>query len=292
MTEQRSHRLEPVISEMRVDAHQHFWKYDSLEYDWIDDRMAALRRDFLPADFGPVLKYGGFDGSVAVQARQSLDETRWLLELAEKSPFVLGVVGWVDLRSPDLRAQLERFAANPKFVGVRHVIQSEPDDRFLLRSDFLRGVGMLAEFGLTYDILIYPRQLPAAIEFVRKFPNQPFVLDHLAKPPIASGMLEPWASGIRELAKSENVWCKVSGMVTEAEWGNRLPQTYWPYLDVVFEAFGTKRLMFGSDWPVCTVAASYGDVFTIVAKYLEQFSSGEKDGVFGGNAARFWTLMP
>ena len=291
MTEQPSHRLEPVISEMRIDAHQHFWKYDPLEYDWIDDRMAALRRDFLPADLKAQLEHGGFDGSVAVQARQSLDETRRLLELAEKSPFILGVVGWVDLRSPDLRAQLERFAANPKFVGVRHVIQSEPDDRFLLRPDFLRGVGMLAEFGLTYDILIYPRQLPAAIEFVRKFPNQPFVLDHLAKPPIATGMLEPWASGIRELAKSENVWCKVSGMVTEAEWSDRLPQTYRPYLDVVFEAFGTKRLMFGSDWPVCTVAASYGAVCTIVAKYLDQFSSEEKDAVFGGNAARFWPLI-
>lgn len=291
MTPQHLPQRAALTSGTHIDAHQHFWEYDSREYDWIDDRMAALRQDFLPVDLKAQLEHSGFDGSIAVQARQSLDETRWLLELAEKSPFILGVVGWVDLRSPELRAQLERFAANPKFVGVRHVVQSEPDDRFLLRADFVRGVEMLAEFRLAYDILIYPRQLPAAIEFVRRFPNQRFVLDHLAKPPIASGMSEPWASGIRELAKSENVWCKVSGMVTEAEWGDRLPQTYRPYLDVVFEAFGTKRLMFGSDWPVCTVAASYGAVCTIVAKYLDQFSSEEKDAVFGGNAARFWPLI-
>lgn len=292
MTQQRSVRRETVISELRVDAHQHFWKYDPCEYDWIDDRMAVLRRDFLPIDLEPVLKYAGFDGCVAVQVRQSLEETRWLLDLAEESPFILGVVGWVDLRSTDLRAQLERFAGNPKFIGVRHVVQSEPDDRFLLLPDFLRGVGMLAEFGLTYDILIYPRQLRAAIEFVCRFPKQKFVLDHLAKPPIASGKLEPWATEIRELAKSENVWCKVSGMVTEADWGNWSPEIYRPYLDVVFEAFGTKRLMFGSDWPVCTVAASYGMVYAIVAKYLDQFSSAEGEAVFGGNAARFWTLIP
>lgn len=292
MTPQHLPQRATITSEMRIDAHQHFWKYDAREYDWIDDRMAVLRRDFLPADLKTQLEHAGFDGSVAVQARQSLEETRWLLELAEKSPFILGVVGWVDLRSQDLRGQLERFAANPKFVGVRHIVQSEPDDRFLLRPDFLRGVGMLAEFGLTYDILIYPRQLPAAIEFVRQFPNQRFVLDHLAKPPIASGLREPWAGEIRELAKNENVWCKVSGMVTEAEWGSRRPEMYRPYLDVVFDAFGTKRLMFGSDWPVCTVAATYGTVLGIVESHLVQFSDAERDAVLGGNAARFWTLMP
>jgi len=275
---------------MRIDAHQHFWIYEPREYDWIDDRLAALRRNFLPADLEPELAQFGIDGCVAVQARQSLEETRWLLELAKQASFIRGVVGWVDLRSPDLRAQLERFAGDDKFLGVRHVVQSEPDDEFLLRRDFMNGVAMLAEFELTYDILIYPRHLPAAVSFLKNFPKQRFVLDHLAKPLIARGDLEPWATGIRELAKHENVWCKVSGMVTEANWGDTSPETYRPYLDVVFEAFGMKRLMFGSDWPVCTVAAPYGSVYSIVAKYLEQFSSAERDAVLGDNAAKFWAL--
>jgi L-fuconolactonase len=276
---------------MRIDAHQHFWKYDPREYDWIDDRLAVLRRDFLPADLETHLKSRALDGCVAVQARQSLEETRWLLELARCSSFVVGVIGWVDLRSRDLGAQLERFAADPKFLGVRHVVQSEPDGDFLLRRDFMNGIAMLAEFGLTYDILIYPRHLPAAAKFVQNFPKQRFVLDHLAKPLIARGELEPWTSGIRELAQHENVWCKVSGMVTEANWGTWYREVFRPYLDVVCEAFGTKRLMFGSDWPVCTVAASYGTVYNIVAEYLEQFSSAEQDSIFGENAVRFWGLV-
>lgn len=289
---QQSPPWETQQPEMRIDAHQHFWKYDPREYDWIDDRMLALRRDFLPADLKAPLERCGFGGSVAVQARQSLEETRWLLELAAQSPFILGVVGWVELRSHELRAQLERFAANPKFVGVRHVVQDEPDDRYLLRSDFLRGIGMLAGYKLAYDILIYPRHLPAAVEFARRFPSQRFVLDHLAKPPIASRKLEPWASDIRELAKSENVWCKVSGMVTEAKWRECSLDVYRPYLDVAFEAFGTKRLMFGSDWPVCTVSAPYDQVAGIVLSYLERFSATERKAVLGGNAARFWNLTP
>ncbi len=213
---------------MHVDAHQHFWRYDAREYGWIDESMAALRRDFLPADLKPELEGNGFQGCVAVQARQTLEETRWLLELAERNPFILGVVGWVDLRSPRLRFELEALVKNPKLVGVRHVVQSEPDERFLLRPEFLRGIAMLEEFGLAYDILIYQRHLPVAAEFVARFPRQRFVLDHLAKPPIKIGAIDVWARGIRELASFPNVYCKVSGLVTEADWQAWEPEDLWP----------------------------------------------------------------
>src|SRR6266446_5053686 len=235
---------------MHIDAHQHFWMYDRREYRWIDDSMAALRRDFLPADLKPELQRSGFQGCVAVQARQTLDETPWLLELAERAPFILGVVGWVDLRSPRLRFELKSFAGNSKLVGVRHVVQSEPDERFLLQPDFLRGIATLEEFDLAYDILIYPRHLPAAAEFVARFPRQRFVLDHLAKPPIKSRAVDSWALGIRELASFPNLFCKVSGLVTEADWQAWKPEDLRPCLDVAFECFGPSRLVIGSDWPV------------------------------------------
>ena len=275
---------------MHVDAHQHFWRYDAREYSWIDESMAALRRDFLPADLKPELEGNGFQGCVAVQARQTLEETRWLLELAERNPFILGVVGWVDLRSPRLRFELEALVKNPKLVGVRHVVQSEPDERFLLRPEFLRGIAMLEEFGLAYDILIYQRHLPVAAEFVAGFPRQRFVLDHLAKPPIKIGAIDVWARGIRELASFPNVYCKVSGLVTEADWQAWEPEDLWPYLDAAFECFGPSRLMIGSDWPVCTVAVSYSRVMDAVKDYLRKFSAEEKDAVLGGNAASFWGL--
>jgi L-fuconolactonase len=203
---------------MRIDAHQHFWVYDQREYAWIDDSMASLRRDFLPNDLKPELERNGFQGSVVVQARQTLEETRWLLELATDASFILGVVGWVDLRSPDVRSQLEAFAGNPKLVGIRHIAQSEPNDRFLLQPEFLRGISLLGEFDLAYDILIYPKHLPVAAEFVRRFPRQRFVLDHLAKPLIKSGNLRPWERGMRELGTFPNVFCKLSGLVTEDDW--------------------------------------------------------------------------
>src|SRR6266478_862568 len=215
---------------MRIDAHQHFWMYSEREYGWIDDSMAALRRDFLPADLKPELERNGFQGCVAVQARQTLEETRWLLELAEHAPFILGVVGWVDLRSPRLQFELESLAVNPKLVGVRHIVQSEPDERFLLQPDFLRGIAMLEEFDLAYDILIYTRHLPVAAEFVTKFPRQRFVLDHLAKPPIKSGAIDVWARGIQGLAAFSNVYCKVSGLVTEADWQAWKPEDIRPYI--------------------------------------------------------------
>jgi len=277
---------------MHIDAHQHFWRYERWEYGWIDDSMAALRRDFLPADLKPELERSGFQGCVAVQVRQSLEETQWLLELTERAPFILGVVGWVDLRSPRLRFELESFAGNSKLVGVRHIVQSEPDERFLLQPDFLRGIATLEEFDLAYDILIYPRHLPVAAEFVARFPRHRFVLDHLAKPPIKSGAVDSWALGIRELAYFPNLFCKVSGLVTEADWQAWKPEDMGPYLDVAFECFGPSRLMIGSDWPVCTVAAPYSQVMDVVKNYISKYAAEEKNAVLGGNAAKFWKLKP
>jgi L-fuconolactonase len=275
---------------MRVDAHQHFWRYDRREYEWIDDSMAALRRDFLPADLKPGLERSGFQGCVAVQARQTLEETRWLLELAERATFILGVVGWVDLRSPRLRFDLESFAGQSKLVGVRHIVQSEPDERFLLQPDFLRGIAMLKEFDLAYDILIYTRHLPVAAKFVARFPRQRFVLDHLAKPPIKSGTVDVWARGIRELAEFPNVYCKLSGLVTEADWQAWRPEDIHPYIDVAFECFGPSRLMIGSDWPVCTVAGSYSRVMDVVKDFLTKYTAEEREAVLGRNAMKFWRL--
>jgi L-fuconolactonase len=275
---------------MRIDAHQHFWRYNGDEFGWIDDSMSSLRRHFGPDDLQPELEGAGFQGSIAVQARQSLEETRWLLELAGASALILGVVGWVDLRSPDLRSQLQAFASNPKLVGVRHVVQSEPDDRFLLRPEFLRSIEALEEFDLTYDILIYPRHLPVAAEFVRHFPRQRFVLDHLAKPPIKNGSIHPWEAGMRELARFSNVFCKLSGMVTEADWQNWKPEHMTPYLDIALDCFGPERVMVGSDWPVCTVAASYAQTMNVVLDYFGKHARDVQDAVLGGNARRFWKL--
>jgi len=252
------------------------------------DAMAELKRDFLPGDLKPLLTANGFDGSIAVQARQSLEETRWLLELAEENGFIKGVVGWVDLCSADLHAQLKHLAQRRRLVGVRHVVQDEPDDEFMLREDFRRGIAQLAEYGLTYDLLLYPRQLAAAVKLVREFPQQVFVLDHIAKPSIAEGLLQPWEHDLRELAKFENVSCKLSGMVTEARWNRWRLEDFRPYLDVVFDAFGAGRLMIGSDWPVCTLSADYGAAMQIVTSYIENLAVQEREAVLGVNCARVY----
>ena len=275
---------------MHIDAHQHFWIYNAAEYEWIDDSMNPLRRNFLPEDLQPELEIGGFDGSVAVQTRQTAEETRWLLDLAERSPWILGVVGWVDLQSPDVRSHLKALARNPKLVGIRHIVQSEPDDHFLLKPEFLRGVSALEEFDLAYDILIYPKHLAVAAEFVERFPYQRFVLDHLAKPPIKSGNIKAWAQGMARLAAFPNVFCKLSGLVSEADWQHWTPDQITPYLSVAFESFGPDRLMIGSDWPVCLVAASYAKVIEVVKNYLFQKNLEGQDRILGGNAQRFWGL--
>lgn len=275
---------------MRIDAHQHFWKYSAKEYGWISDVMPELKRDFLPGDLKPLLAENGFDGSIAVQATQTLEETSWLLEFAEQNDFIKGVVGWVDLCGPELESQLKQFAGDRKLVGVRHIVQDEPDDEFMLRTDFRRGIAQLAEHGLTYDLLVHPRHLPVAVKLVEEFPRQRFVLDHIAKPFIADGVIEPWRRGIRELAKLENVCCKVSGMVTEARWKQWHAQDFRPYLDVVFEAFGPGRLMFGSDWPVCTLSAGYRETVGIVKDYICQFTVEQQEQILGGNCARFYQV--
>jgi L-fuconolactonase len=274
-----------ILAMVRLDAHQHFWIYTAKEYGWIDDGMAFLQRDFLPSDLKPLLDENGFAASIAVQARESLEETRWLLELAEQNDFIAGVVGWVDLCSPDLRKQLDDFTGSRKLVGVRHVVQAEPDDRFMLRPAFQLGIAQLAEFDLAYDLLLYPRHLPIAVELVRQFPVQRFVLDHLAKPAIVDGTLEPWKQDIRALAECSNVSCKLSGMVTEARWRQWRPDDFRPYLDVALEAFGPSRLMIGSDWPVCTVSGDYAQTAGIVLDFVQQLTETERAGILGGNCA-------
>jgi L-fuconolactonase len=252
--------------------------------------MASLRRDFLPTDLEPLLRQAGFDGCVAVQARQTLEETHWLLDLADAHPFVKGVVGWVDLQSPDARDQLQSFAGRKKLVGIRHIVQGEPDDRFLLRPEFGRGIALLEEFGLAYDILIYPRHLPVAAEFAARFPGQRLVLDHLAKPHIRQGEVREWERGLRALAAAPNVSAKLSGLVTEADWGTWTEAQLRPYLDIAWDAFGPQRLMIGSDWPVCTVAAAYPRTMAAVMDYLGARPPADAAAVLGGNAARFWRL--
>lgn len=277
---------------MKLDAHQHFWRYNPAEHTWMTDAMKVLKRDFLPEDLAPLLRECGFDGSIAVQARQSLEETRWLLDLAAEHDQIKGVVGWVDLCSPGLRGQLEEFKGHRRLVGVRHVLQDELDDTFMMRPEFRRGIAQLAEFGLVYDVLIFPRHLPLAIQLVRQFPEQQFVLDHLAKPAIAEGLIEPWARDLRELARSGNVACKVSGMVTEARWKDWRAEDFHPYLDVALNAFGPERLMIGSDWPVCTLSREYESAMNIVMGYVERLTPAESAAILGGCCARVYGLNP
>jgi L-fuconolactonase len=273
----------------RIDAHHHLWRYTPNEYGWIDDAMHALQRDFLPEDLAAEMRTPGVDGAITVQARQMLEETRWLLGLAAGSSTIRGIVGWAPIAEEGFAAAMEEFSEAPKLKGLRHIVQAEPDN-YLLREDFNRGISALRGSGLVYDVLVYERQLPQAIEFVGRHPEQAFVLDHIAKPRIREGVLEPWASRIRELAKRENVSCKVSGMVTEADWDGWTVETLRPYLDVVVEAFGPKRLMAGSDWPVCLVACGYAQWFGVLEEYFAGFSEAEREAVFGGTAARVYRL--
>lgn len=271
-----------------IDAHQHFWHFDPHEYPWINEKLAPLRRNFLPSDLEPELAAVGFEGCIAVQARSSLAESRWLLSLADSAPIIKGVVGWVDLRSGTVDKDLAELARHPRFVGVRHVLQDEPDDQFMFQRDFQRGLGKLQDYQLTYDLLIFPHQLPAALALAGLFPHQPLVVDHLAKPTIRDATLSPWREQMRDLARHKNVFCKVSGLVTEANWNSWQATDFHPYMDVIFEAFGEDRIMFGSDWPVCLVAASYQQVFAIVHDYFSRHSAAVRQKIFGQNAARFY----
>lgn len=274
---------------MRIDSHQHFWNYSEEQYPWIQPDW-PIRRTFLPDDLKPLLNSAGLDGSIAVQARQRIEESRWLLELADQSPIIKGVVGWVDLQSPEVEFQLEELSKHPKFAGVRHVVQDEPDDEFMLGDAFQRGISKLKPFGLTYDVLIFPRQLPSAVRLIEAFPEQAFVLDHMAKPLIKDACIDPWREHMQHLASHSNCLCKVSGMVTEANWNTWKADDFKPYLDVVFECFGMERLMYGSDWPVCLLAGDYERVHGLASGYVEQFDPADQARFFGGNAARFYCV--
>jgi len=275
---------------MRVDAHQHFWIYNDRDYGWMADDAAAIRRDFLPQDFVAASAASGIMRSVAVQARQTLAETEWLLSLAESSPIIGGVVGWVDLRSGSVEGDLERLAANERLKGVRHVVHDEPDDDFILGNAFRRGIGLLGRFSLTYDILIFSRQLEPTARFVRLFPEQLFVVDHIGKPAIRDGEFERWRKALAPVAAAPNVFCKLSGMVTEAASHRWTADTFRPYIDTVIELFGPERVMFGSDWPVCTLESDYAHVCRIVGDAIAALSASEQEAILGGTAERFYRL--
>ena len=275
---------------MRIDSHQHFWKFDPVRDAWIDDTMQAIQRDFGPDDLKPLLDRNGIDGCVAVQADQSEAETAFLLGNASDHDFIKGVVGWVDLRSPGIEDRLDYYSQFKKLKGFRHVLQGESDRALMLKPEFMCGIKALKKHAFTYDILIYPDQLGYVSDFVRDFSSQKFVIDHIAKPDIKAGKIGEWARDMQALAELENVYCKLSGMVTEADWQGWKPGDFTPYLDVVFETFGTERLMFGSDWPVCNVAGGYDKVVGIVKNYASKLSVNEQDDIWGNTAAGFYNL--
>lgn len=273
-----------------IDAHHHFWQYNPAEFGWIDSTMSVLRRDFIPPDLVRQIQGTGVRGVISVQARQSLQETRWLLDLARQHSIIRGVVGWVPLTLPSVADYIEEFSSNPKLRAVRHVLQDEPDDRFMLGDEFNRGISTLKKFKLAYDILIFERHLPACIEFVDRHPEQVFILDHIAKPKIKAGEIEPWRKNIFELAKRHNVYCKISGMVTEADHKTWTPEKLRPYFDAVVEAFSPRRLMFGSDWPVCLLASDYPRWVQTVRDWAAGFSEAEKDRLFSDTAEEAYGL--
>jgi L-fuconolactonase len=275
---------------MLIDTHHHLWHYNRQEYGWIGESMSVLKQDYLPGDLEQELQKAGTTGTVVVQARQSLQETRWLLDLAGENRFILGVVGWLDLCSPDLDQQLLEYAAHPKLVGVRHLLQDEPDDGFMLRGDFLEGVAKLGPYDLVYDLLLFPRHLDIAVELATKLPLQRFVLDHLGKPAIRSGEMEPWRSGIQNLAERANVWCKLSGMVTEADHERWQYNDLLPYMEVAVNAFGPDRVMLGSDWPVCRLAAEYTEVMAITGKFIKSLEREDRDKILYQNAIDCYQL--
>ncbi len=274
----------------KIDAHQHFWKFDAVRDSWITDEMAIIQKDFLPNDLQPVLQENSFDGSVVVQSDQTEEENIFQLDNAEKNEFIKGVVGWVDLQADNVEERVAFYSGFKKIKGFRHVLQGEANRALMLQPKFLNGISKLAKCNFTYDILIFHDQLQYIPQFVSSFPNQKFVIDHIAKPLIKEGKTDEWKKEIQAVAKYENVWCKISGLVTEANWKSWKPEIFTPYLDVVAEAFGTKRIMFGSDWPVCLVAASYRQVLNIVTDYFSDFSLDEQKAFFGENATNFYNL--
>jgi L-fuconolactonase len=275
---------------MHIDSHQHFWIYEQEQYDWMDEQHETIRKDFLPSDLMPLLQELKFDGCIAVQARQSLRETQWLLGLAREYSLIKGVVGWLDLCSGHIEKQLNEFAADSVLKGVRHVVHDEPDDFFMLRQDFKHGISLLQSYGLTYDLLLFPKHLKPALDLVREFPEQRFVVDHIAKPDIANRRIQPWKDDLYRLAEHKNVYCKLSGMVTETHLNQWQEIDFAPYLDIVFDAFGPERLMIGSDWPVCLLSGGYSSVMQIVICYISKFPLFVQEQILGGNCRTFYNV--
>ena len=275
---------------MVIDSHQHFWKYEPVKHSWIDDDMSVIRRDFSPSDLAKVYQENGIDGCVAVQADQTLEETDFLIDLASINNFIKGIVGWVDLRAENIENVLEKYSTDKIVKGFRHVVQGEADHNFLLRPNFSRGISLLEKHNFTYDILVFPHQLGSVLEFVKKFPYQKFVIDHIAKPYIKDGYFEGWATMMTAIGKHENVSCKMSGMVTEADFNIWTPEQIHPYMDTVLEAFGSKRILFGSDWPVCLVAGNYSKIKKLTTDFISQLSKIEQNSIMGNNAIEFYNL--
>lgn len=275
---------------LKIDSHQHFWVYDKERHSWIDDSMKACQRDFLPADVQPILQQNVFAGCVAVQVDQTEADNDFTLSLAENNSFIKGIVGWVDLQADNIEERLQHYSRIKLIKGFRHILQGEPDDKFMLNDKFMHGISLLNKYGFSYDILIKPNHLPYAKELVAAFPDQRFVIDHLAKPYIKAGKINGWKEGIQALAAYSNVSCKVSGMVTEADWANWQPEDFTPYLDVVFNAFGANRVMYGSDWPVCNLAGGYEGVLKVIENYIGHLSKNEQELFWDKNAIEFYRL--
>lgn len=275
---------------MTLDSHQHFWQYEPEKHSWIDDNMSTIRKDFLPEDLQLVYEKNDVSGCVAVQADQTLEETNFLLDLADKHDFIKGVVGWIDLRGNGVKDELEAYKSYAKLKGFRHVVQGEADPNFLLRPQFSRGIGMLSDYDYTYDILVFPHQLGAVLEFVDRFPNQKFVIDHCAKPYIKDGFYQGWAVLMSEIAKRSNVFCKLSGMITEADYLHWTNEQIQPYMSLIIEAFGPGRIMFGSDWPVCLVAGNFARVKKLVTDFIADLSASEQNAIMSENAIKFYNL--
>lgn len=276
---------------MIIDSHHHFWQYDTVDYDWIDDSMSRIRQDFLPQHLHQTIQSAGVDGVVSVQARQTVAETDWLLTMAHQNDFIKGIVGWLPISAPNFEGLLSQYLQNPKLKALRHVIQGEADDHFILGTAFNQGIDLLKNTRLVYDILIFERHLPQTIQFVDKHPNQLFVLDHIAKPLIGKNQMEPWKQNIRELSRRPNVYCKVSGMVTEADYQNWTHEQLVPYFDVVLDAFGPDRLLFGSDWPVCLVAVEYPAWLNFIRQQVSSLSASEQASILGLNAIKVYQLQ-
>jgi L-fuconolactonase len=275
---------------MIIDSHQHFWKYDPIKHDWIDDSMLVIRKDFMPSDLKKVYQENDIEGCIAVQADQTLEETDFLLALAKENDFIKGIVGWVDLRAENIDEVLKYYSQFKKLKGFRHVVQGEADHNFLLRHNFLRGIAALEKYNFTYDILIFPHQLGATLELVKKFPNQKFVIDHIAKPYIKDGFYEGWANLMLAIGQQKNVYCKMSGIITEADYQSWTIEQIRPYMELVLKAFGSDRILFGSDWPVCLVAGNYQKVKQLVTDFIADLTPKEQVSIMGENAINYYNL--